>query len=233
MARIATVFYPQLFNAKEASRIYDYLKNNIKWEAGYSTKRSGFTRMAAPMGFDDDEQVATCIAKAMSVVKLPEKRQDLGVYLNYYRDGNDYTPAHSHKKQVQIIMSFGATRTLTIGKKAYKLNSGDAVVFGSSIHSVPKEPDVKDGRISIATFSLCLDKVGAGPLPTSRGDFLATLTPSIQPVVINAPAIYSVALSQQEMQLVALFTAMHMFSQEKYADASRGPAVPARAPERR
>jgi hypothetical protein len=78
----------------------------------------------------------------------------LGVYINYYRDGNDWTPNHSHPKQVQLIISLGATRTLTIGKKDYLMESGDVAIFGSSIHGIRKEPEVKEGRISIATFML-------------------------------------------------------------------------------
>ena len=49
----------------------------------------------------------------------------LGVYMNFYRDGNDHAPAHSHPKQKQVIISLGATRTLQIGTKHYNMKNGD------------------------------------------------------------------------------------------------------------
>jgi hypothetical protein len=76
----------------------------------------------------------------------------LGAYINYYRDGNDWAPSHSHPKQVQMIISLGTTRNLIVGTKTYILNSGDMIIFGSSTHQVHVEPEVTEGRISIATF---------------------------------------------------------------------------------
>lgn len=62
-----------------------------------------------------------------------------------------YTPNHTHPGTTQLIISLGCTRILNIGKKSYQMNSGDACIFGSSVHGVPKD-DSKDGRISIAVF---------------------------------------------------------------------------------
>lgn len=59
---------------------------------------------------------------------------------------------YSHPGLVQIVISFGATRTLIIGKKEYNSKNGNVFIFGSSTHGVPKEPKIKDGRISIALF---------------------------------------------------------------------------------
>jgi hypothetical protein len=36
----------------------------------------------------------------------------------------------------------------------YALKSGDVIVFGASSHGVPKQLDVTEGRISIATFAV-------------------------------------------------------------------------------
>ena len=74
------------------------------------------------------------------------------IYVNYYKDGNMWTPNHSHKGTHQIVISLGATRQLKVGKKTFDMSSGSAIIFGGSIHGVPKQPDVKEGRISIATF---------------------------------------------------------------------------------
>ena len=74
-----------------------------------------------------------------------------GVYLNWYKNGSDFTPNHSHKDTVQIIVSLGSKRTLTVGKKEYPQKSGTVTVFGASVHGVPKSDSI-EGRISIAIF---------------------------------------------------------------------------------
>ncbi len=133
--------------------MYEYLKDNIQWEQGIRSARTGSTRMAKSLKPDQDPLVAEFLFRALKATEFKSLIL-LGLYLNYYRDGTDHTPAHSHPKQVQIIISLGATRTLIVGKKTYTLKNGDVIVFGSSTHSVPAEPEVKEGRISIATFSL-------------------------------------------------------------------------------
>jgi quercetin dioxygenase-like cupin family protein len=72
--------------------------------------------------------------------------------LNRYRNGDDFTPSHSHPRQHQIVVSLGASRTLKVGAKNYRLSHGDVILFGSSAHEVPKEPECKSERISIAVF---------------------------------------------------------------------------------
>ncbi len=56
----------------------------------------------------------------------------------------------NYKKQ--LIISLGESRTLTIGSKEYNMENGDVEIFGSSYHSVPKNPEITKGRISIAVF---------------------------------------------------------------------------------
>ena len=73
------------------------------------------------------------------------------IYLNYYETGDMWTPNHNHKGTHQLIISLGGTRTLNVAKKDFKMKSGDTILFGSSIHGVPKEPN-SEPRISIAAF---------------------------------------------------------------------------------
>lgn len=75
-----------------------------------------------------------------------------GVYLNYYRNGEMWTPNHSRPGTHQLVISLGATRTLEVTKKKIPMKNGDAILFGSATHGVPKEPEITTGRISIATF---------------------------------------------------------------------------------
>ena len=75
-----------------------------------------------------------------------------GIYLNYYRNGSDWCPSHSHKDTKQLVISIGCTRTFKIGKKEYELNNNDAIIFGSSAHEILQDESIKKGRISIAVF---------------------------------------------------------------------------------
>lgn len=40
-------------------------------------------------------------------------------------------------------------------KKSYDINTGDVALFGSAVHGVPKDENIKNGRISIALFVYC------------------------------------------------------------------------------
>ena len=75
----------------------------------------------------------------------------LGLYLNRYRNGEEWTPNHSHKGTKQIVVSFGAMRVLDVGKRQFQMENGDAIIFGSAVHGVPKciQPET---RISLAAF---------------------------------------------------------------------------------
>lgn len=158
-----TTLFPALIDKDLADFYYDYLKYNIKWEDGIKSRTKGFTRKAKAIDISDEknEQVALINDLIISVLsKIKDKINPvykmLGVYLNYYENGKMFTPSHSHPKQHQVVISLGATRTLIVGTKRYTLNNGDVIIFGSSIHSIPVEEQVIDGRISIATFMLPL-----------------------------------------------------------------------------
>lgn len=149
--RMNTQYFPKLLDANMATTAYEYFRDNIQWENGIKS-RSGFTRKAKSLSLTDDVMVEEILMTAMNKMQLNQNYALLGVYLNYYQDGNMYTPNHSHKGTHQIVVSLGATRTLTVGAKKYNMANGDVIIFGSSIHGIPKQPEIKEGRISIATF---------------------------------------------------------------------------------
>jgi hypothetical protein len=151
MARVYTQYYPNLLTADHATALFEYLKDNIEWENGIMSRVHGFTRKAKPMQLGMDQVLDSTIAAVFEKMGI-DSAGIYGVYLNYYRDGNDFTPAHSHPGLKQIVISLGATRTLTMGSSSYEMKNGDVIIFGSSIHGVPKDPECKDGRISIALF---------------------------------------------------------------------------------
>lgn len=138
--------------------LYEYLKASVIWEEGVKS-RKGFTRYAKAMSFEElstnlIDEFPSVILNLIEVIDKYSVRQNcIGVYLNYYLNGTNWTPNHKHKNTTQIIISLGATRTLTIANKNFQSRNGDIFVFGSAIHGVPIE-EVSDGRISIALFNI-------------------------------------------------------------------------------
>jgi len=150
MTRIQTKYYSNILNGETSSVVYEYLRNNIEWEDGIRS-RLGFTRKAKPMQIGMDYTLDSIIMQVINKMEMNSVGVH-GIYLNYYRDGNDWTPNHSHPGMKQVVISLGATRTLTVGGKSYSMSNGDAIIFGSGIHGIPKDLSCADGRISIALF---------------------------------------------------------------------------------
>lgn len=136
-----------------AACLFTLLSNEVKWDDGIRSK-NGFTRKAKMIGPQDSlfEELFPIVQVALKKLSVKDNFAVLGIYLNYLEDGNMYVPNHSHKGTQQLVISLGAPRTLIIGKTRHRLESGDGAIFGSAIHGVPKEPELKEGRISIATF---------------------------------------------------------------------------------
>lgn len=136
-----------------ADELYNFLIKNVKWCDGIKS-RHGFTRKAFSVqtGTGLYQNILPYVSACLKMVTKNDY-YILGLYLNYYQNGEMYTPSHSHKGTDQLVISLGESRVLTVGKKNYTMNNGDAIIFGSSTHSVPKS-DTKKGRISIATFMI-------------------------------------------------------------------------------
>ena len=150
MSQVATTYYPKIINEDKASAMFYYFQENIEWIDGIRSK-NGFTRKAKPMNIGMDEILDSIIAEALLKIGITQAIV-YGIYLNYYRNGEDYTHNHSHPGQKQVIISLGASRVLTMGKRSFVMNNGDVIVFGSAIHGIPKDPNCQQGRISIAMF---------------------------------------------------------------------------------
>lgn len=154
-SRVITNHIPGLIPEEDALRYYDYLSRNIDWQDGIPSKIHGFTRKAYALPMEEEPEIWRLVLNTIQSLGLdPAKMQ--GVYLNFYRTGNEYTPGHSHPGMRQVIISLGASRTLYLGtgksEKRFLLSNGDVIIFGSGLHGIPKEPEVQEGRISIAIF---------------------------------------------------------------------------------
>lgn len=144
-----TVFKSGVINPDVATDLFNLLKWNIEWEDGVKS-RSGFTRKAKPLNYGDIKDIDDIIDIAL--ISLTNTQYNIeGIYLNYLEDGQMWVPSHSHKGTHQLVVSLGETRTLQVAKKNYSMENGSAIIFGSSVHGVPKDESI-NGRISIATF---------------------------------------------------------------------------------
>ena len=151
-----TQHFKNLLDEKTATYYYNLFKDGIDFDKGIKDKYKKETRPAKDLEslYEDDpivKPLESLIFDVLSKIKFGNSII-VGQYMNFYVNGNSYAPIHSHPGLVQVIISFGTTRKLQIGKKTYLSGNGDVFVFGSSPHGIIKEPDVKDGRISIALF---------------------------------------------------------------------------------
>jgi hypothetical protein len=147
--RCYTTFKKSVINSDVATNIYNFLKWDIEWEEGVRSKK-GFTRKAKSLNYGDIKEIDDIIDVALISLTNTQYEKDF-IYLNYYEDGNSWCPNHTYKGTHQLVISLGETRTLQIGKNSYIMENGDAIIFGSSSHGVPRDNSI-NGRISIAVF---------------------------------------------------------------------------------
>ena len=139
------------------------LEEQIEWQSFGPSPKS--RRVAA---WNGDENTTAEIIISNLVVELQTKMnvKVQGVFLNLYRDGNDYCPYHKDRYGTDVYtISLGETRDLLIksdkkGSKAMKitLESGDLYYMSKELHinhkhSVPKRKKSNGTRISIVFFT--------------------------------------------------------------------------------
>ena len=156
MSRRKTIYLKKALTELESMSLYQELCT-LPCTEGIRSK-NGFTRLAYSLELEDNlgAKILTIVKDVLLMMKTQDEKMPnyavYGTYINYYKDGNMYTPNHTHPGTHQLVISLGVSRNLLLGKKVFVMESGDAVLFGSSVHGVPKQPEIKEGRISIATF---------------------------------------------------------------------------------
>ena len=142
-------------NTEEAEQIYRILKKHVPWNEGVKTRYGKTSRLQCSL---DDCQLKIRLPLTNIISKILDRNVVLGIYLNYYRNGNDYCPKHKHTDTKQMIISLGSTRVMKINNVDYEINSGDVVLFDDEEHSIDRikedgeSRECMEGRISIAVF---------------------------------------------------------------------------------
>lgn len=105
----------------QAKELFTFLKEAIPWGLGVPSRRhTGITRLAYPLEYRDLKSLcsAPVISKIENVISEHSIRKEIaGVYLNYYRNGNDWTPNHTHPGSSQLVLSLGTIRKFAYGKR--------------------------------------------------------------------------------------------------------------------
>lgn len=141
------------FISNESSLNYlNLIRDSSSWSEGIKS-RKGVSRLQCPYHILPDyiqEIILELVNDAFTQLNYICIGID-SIYLNYYRDGNDFCPKHQHLGTKQLLISLGSERNLYIGNKLYKLESGSVITFGEEYHYIKKEENMGE-RISIVVF---------------------------------------------------------------------------------
>ena len=155
------VHIPAYLTAEQATDYFHMLEENLPWQ----TVKWGATGRNLPRLVCSYER-NTCISLE-HLIELIEKAFNVdvaGVWCNFYRDGNDYTPPHKDNYDADVYtLSLGGTRNCVFTKDSdatrsvYTLASGDILFFDQATnaqykHSIPKSANA-DPRISVVFFT--------------------------------------------------------------------------------
>src|SRR5579872_2316870 len=97
--RISTKHYAGIVDSQTAIEVYNYLRDNIEWEDGSRSKK-GYTRKIRLISLGDDSIVDTVIENVMIRLCI-DKSKIKSLYLDYYRNSNDWCPNRTHKNTKQ------------------------------------------------------------------------------------------------------------------------------------
>jgi len=148
--------------AKDTKGLYLECAQAMPWRQAVFRKRNYETGEVKVTNIASSRQDCSYPGLSTGISRLDEVLQrlqrdldikDLRAFLlnNFYPDGNTSIAPHQHDFW-SAILSLGASRVFTVDGDPVLLNDGDVIVIGTQRHSVPKMPEVKDGRVSVAIF---------------------------------------------------------------------------------
>ena len=154
---------PAFIDEEIANELLELLKKNIQWEKFQLSPNS---RLVSRWQGSNSEHL-NCLIEGFTVLIQQRFQTNVkGIFLNWYKDGSDYCPYHSHRYGANVYtISLGGTRDLLIkqngrGTRAEKftLKSGDLYFMSNKMqsihkHSIPKRKKVNSERISVVFFT--------------------------------------------------------------------------------
>jgi alkylated DNA repair dioxygenase AlkB len=157
---------------KKATNLLEQMKKDIGWKQ-MKWGRGNLPRLI----WHYEEKVCPMLDDIINYVEYQKKVNVIGVFCNFYRNGNDYTPFHKDNYDSDVIsISLGGTRRFVLkndkdkSKKVFQLDNGDLFWLTEKMnneytHSIPKTKakKLKDlDRISIVLFVRKEDKKSGG-----------------------------------------------------------------------
>lgn len=158
MAQIKPILTKRFID--NGDEIFTNLKDEIKWKKSQSGQRNICSLYHYTCGFT---QYNKHIENLINIFFEHFQRKIVGVFLNYYENGNDHVEYHSDTyKHDTALLSVGCTRMIRFknnlsGKKIdYNLDCGDLLYFQDAVnenyrHTISKQ-NTNLGRISILFF---------------------------------------------------------------------------------
>lgn len=187
-----------------ASGVYGECAASFPWEQAVLRKRNYETGEVTITSIASSRQDCSFPTLMTGVPRVDEAVQrvcqefdicDPGAYLlcNWYPDGNTNIASHQHDFW-SAILCFGAPRVFMLDNQPLLLGDGDLLVFGTQKHSVPKMPEVQDGRISVCIFWYPERK-------RADGTFVFSVDPATASAALDDDALAKVIASAAVAQL--------------------------------
>lgn len=143
------------------------LISNIPWKQVKWNANRYLPRMVSSLSIDELIEKVPEMVEVVSYLGDKYHIQD-SVWMNYYRDGSDYTPYHKDSYNcIVACVSFGGSRIFKIrndttkNEQSFNLENGDIFVFDQEFnnthqHSIMRTTKRVDPRVSLVFF--CLPK---------------------------------------------------------------------------
>lgn len=140
-------------------RVFNVCRERIAWQFETTYFHRGYYRYMK--GDDESNMILDEIIRDLEILS---GRKIMGLFCNYYRDGQDYAGLHQDSYGADVLtLSLGGSRTCyfyplnkTKEKLSFELASGDLLYFDQALnaqykHTIPKWANAQP-RISIVAF---------------------------------------------------------------------------------
>lgn len=152
-------YYPKAFNLP----IVNNLIENIPWIEMEWSRGKKLPRLVCKLSV---EELLHYVPEVVSIIYNVNTNigSIISCWLNYYRDGNDYTPYHQDSYGCKVLnISFGGVRKFAYksihggSSTSYDMENGDCILFDQEFnalhtHTVTKTKKQCQPRVSLVLF---------------------------------------------------------------------------------